>query len=127
MTTVAILPVVNPTGEKSYRAVAGDKQSMGKTAGQALDALATELNQPDFSGLLFISNFAPDAFFNQDQQDHLASLMSAWRQARDEGRELPPDQQAELDQLVEAELEAAALRTRLLIPHHLSVPHHRLL
>jgi hypothetical protein len=115
MTTVAILPVVNPTGEKSYRAVAGDKQSMGKTAGQALDALAIELNQADFSGLLFISNFAPDAFFNKDQQDRLADLMNAWHQAQNQGHALSPDQQAELDQMVEAELEAAALRTRMLM------------
>ena len=115
MTTVAILPVVNTTGEKSYRAIAGDKQSMGKTAGQALDALAIELNQPDFSGLLFISNFAPDAFFNSHQQERLTELMNAWRWARDQGQALPPDQQAELDQLIETELEAATLRTRMLM------------
>ena len=39
MTTVAILPIYDASGNKSYRAVAGDKQSIGKTAGQALDAL----------------------------------------------------------------------------------------
>ncbi len=43
MTTVAILSIYDASGNKSYRAVAGDKQSIGKTAGQALDALTTEL------------------------------------------------------------------------------------
>jgi hypothetical protein len=32
MTTVAILPISNASGERSYRAIAGDKQSVGKTA-----------------------------------------------------------------------------------------------
>jgi hypothetical protein len=39
MTTVAILPISSINGEKSYRAIAGDKQSIGKTAGQALETI----------------------------------------------------------------------------------------
>jgi hypothetical protein len=42
-------------------------------------------------------------------------LMSLWRLARDQGKALPPDQQAELNTLVEAELEAATARTTALI------------
>lgn len=34
MTTVAILPVPDASGERIYRAIAGDKQSTGRTAGQ---------------------------------------------------------------------------------------------
>ncbi|NJN90607.1 MAG: hypothetical protein HC840_19235 [Leptolyngbyaceae cyanobacterium RM2_2_4] len=37
--------------------------------------------------------------------------MSLWRLARDQGRILLPEQQAELDSLVEAELRAATVRT----------------
>jgi hypothetical protein len=37
MIRVAILPVPTERGDISYRAVAGDKQSQGKTAGEALD------------------------------------------------------------------------------------------
>jgi hypothetical protein len=40
MTTVAILPLSDASGERIYRALAGDKQSIGRTAGEALDALA---------------------------------------------------------------------------------------
>jgi hypothetical protein len=60
MTTVAIVPVVDARGEKAYRAMAGDKRSMGKTAGQALDALTAQLEYAEVGGLLFIqgSRFA---------------------------------------------------------------------
>jgi hypothetical protein len=111
MTTVAILPSVDPRGEKVYRAIAGNKHSMGKTAGQALDALTDQLDQPDFSGLLLIPGFQPDALFNANQQNRLADLMNRWRAARDRGEELPENQNAELEQLVEAELTAATVRT----------------
>lgn len=42
MTTVAILPLSDASGERIYRAIAGDKQSIGRTAGEALDALAAQ-------------------------------------------------------------------------------------
>ena len=45
MATVSILPISDPKGEKSYRALAGDKHSEGKTAGQALDALTAQLGE----------------------------------------------------------------------------------
>lgn len=111
MTTVAILPTVDLRGDKVYRAIAGNKQSVGKTAGQALDALTDQLDQPDFSGLLLIPGFQPDALFTADQQNRLAELMNQWRGARDRGEELPEPQQVELEDLVEAELTAATVRT----------------
>ena len=45
MATVSILPISDPKGEKLYRALAGDKHSEGKTAGQALDALTAQLGE----------------------------------------------------------------------------------
>jgi len=111
MTTVAIVPIVDARGEKAYRAVAGNKRSMGKTAGQALDALTAQLEPPEVGGLLFIQGFQPDAWFTATQQERLAELMREWRAARDRGEVLPPDRQAELDRLVEAELVAAQRRT----------------
>jgi hypothetical protein len=115
MTTVAILPISDSNGEKSYRAIAGNKQSIGKTAGQALDALTAQLDEIDFSALLVIQSFHPDSFFNAEQQERLAELMNLWRLARDQGQELPPKQQTELDKLVELELKAATARTAALI------------
>ena len=115
MTTVAILPISDASGEKSYRAIAGDKYSVGKTAGQALDALTAQLGETEFSALLVIQSFRPDSFFSAQQQKRLSELMSLWRLARDQGQALPPEQQAELDTLVEAELKAATARTAALI------------
>lgn len=114
MTTVAILRISDANGEKSYRAVAGDKHSIGQTAGQALDALTDQLGEADFSALLVIQNCRPDALFTADQQQRLSDLMRLWRSARDQGRELLPEQQVELKQLVETELRAATARTNAL-------------
>lgn len=111
MTTVMIVPVSNANGEKTYRAVAGNKQSIGSTMGQALDALTAQLDETELSPLLLIQSFRPDQFFTAEQQQRLAELMNLWRSARDQGQDFPFAQQAELDSLVEAELKAAAFRT----------------
>lgn len=111
MTTVAILPISSVSGEKSYRAIAGDKHWVGKTAGQALDGLTTQLGETEFSGMLVIQSFQPDLFFTAEQQQQLSDLMNLWRVARDRGEVLPPEQQVKLDSLVVAELRAAATRT----------------
>jgi hypothetical protein len=111
MTTVAILPISDVNGEKSYRAIAGDKYSVGRTAGQALDALTAQLDEIEFSALLVIQSFRPDPFFSAEQQERLSELMTLWRLARDIGQELLPEQQVELDILVDIELRAATVRT----------------
>ncbi len=115
MTTVAILPHKNADGERIYQAIAGNKQSTGKTAGEALDALTDLLDSDEFSTLLVIQSFRPDWFFSAEQQQSLSELMSRWRIARDRDETLPEDQQAELDRLVEAELKAATARSATLM------------
>jgi hypothetical protein len=115
MTTVAILPISSDGGEKAYRAIAGDKYSVGKTAGQALDALTDQLDEIEFSALLILQSFCPDQFFSVQQQEQLSELMDLWRLARDQGRELEPEQQAELNRLVEMELKAATARSAALL------------
>jgi hypothetical protein len=115
MATVAILPISDPSGERSYRAIAGNKHSVGKTAGQALDALTSQLGETNFTALLVIQSFRPDSFFSAQQQERLSELMGLWRLARDQGQELPSEQQAELDQLVEAELQAATVCSTALV------------
>jgi hypothetical protein len=57
----------------------------------------------------------PDRFFDETQLERLADLMERWRQARDQGTPLLPVEQAELDQLVAAELEAATRRAAALL------------
>ena len=115
MTTVAILPITSGSGERIFRAIAGNKQSIGKTAGEALDALTAQLESSEFSTLMIIQSFVPDWFFNAEQQKRLSELMNLWRTARDRGETLPAEQQTELDKLVEAELKAATARTAALV------------
>ena len=103
MTTVAILPISDDSGRKLYRAITGDKHSVGETAGQALDALIAHLSETEFK-----------------QQKRLSELMSLWRSARDQGQALSPEQQTELDTLVEAELKAATARTAALMQPEIS-------
>ena len=43
MTTVAVLPDTSSEAGTTYRAVAGDKQSSGKTIGEAIDELNTPM------------------------------------------------------------------------------------
>jgi hypothetical protein len=115
MTTVAILPISDANGETSYRAIAGEKSSIGKTAGQALDALTAQLGEFEFQTPLIIQSFRSDPFFSAQQQTRLSELMHLWRLARDQGQDLPTEQQAELDNLVELELQAATARTASLM------------
>lgn len=54
MTKVTILPVPDEHGDVSYHALAGDKQSEGKTAGEALDSLTTQVPEDETGTLIII-------------------------------------------------------------------------
>ncbi len=115
MTRVAILPIPTASGELSYHALAGDKQSQGKTAGAALDGLTVQLEDAELDTLVVVQHRKPDAFFGEAEQRRLAELMALWREARDSGSPLSPEEQAELDQLVEAEIEASSQRAAAML------------
>src|SRR5947209_6956269 len=102
MTTITILP------EKadSYRALAGDKESTGRTAGEALDALTSQLAEDESGTLVIVQNHKADEFFDAVQQERLAELMQV-RQART----LSSEENQELESLIEAEIDGARLRT----------------
>jgi hypothetical protein len=57
----------------------------------------------------------PDEFFTAEQGQRLQELMGRWRAARDAQTALPPEEQAELDALVQAELRGAAARAAALV------------
>lgn len=105
MTTITILP------EKadSYRAVAGDKESTGRTAGEALDALTSQLADDEGGTLVIVQNRKADRFFSADQQGRLGELMS-----RREAGALSPEEESELEGLIEAELDGARRRAEAL-------------
>jgi hypothetical protein len=116
MTTIAILPETPGPQPTSYRAIAGDIQSVGRTAGEALDAITAQMDESQRGTLVVVQHLRPDAFFTAEQQRRLEDLMTRWRAARDTGAALPPEEQAELNALVEAELRAATARAAALAP-----------
>src|SRR5262245_42677536 len=115
MTKVAILPIPTSSGKFAYQAVAGDKQAEGRTAGEALDALTRQLSEEESGTLVIVQNWSADRFFTSARQRRLEQLMRSWRDARDSGKGLTPDEQAELEQLAEAELRGSVDRSRGLL------------
>jgi DNA-binding IclR family transcriptional regulator len=93
-----------PKGNATLYAVAT------KSAGEALDALTTELGDEEMSTLVIVRHHRPDRFFTAEQIAHLEELMARWRTARDGGLALSDEEQDELDSLIEAVLHAAANR-----------------
>lgn len=110
MTRVAILSVPVEYGGMSYYAMASGKRSFGHTAGEALDSLTAQLSVEEAGTLVIVQSRQPDRFFNASQQQRLGELMNRWRAARDQGKSLSADEQAELKKLVDNELHASAAR-----------------
>lgn len=105
MTTITILPE-----EKNFRAVAGKKESIGRTAGEALDALTARLNEEETGTLVIIQNRRSDNFFDASQQNRLTALME-----KRKTETLSADEETELENLVEAELNGARRRAEELL------------
>ena len=101
MTTVTILP----ERADSYRAVAGDKESTGRTAGEALDALTSQLEGEKSGLLVIVQHRKADEFFNIAQQERLTELMKLR-----EAKTLSAEEERELESLIEAEIDGARRR-----------------
>jgi hypothetical protein len=114
MTTIVLIPENPPSSPPSFRAIAGEAQALGATAGQALDALTAQLGGPGETTLVVMQPMRPDAWFTAEQRQRLADLMARWRAARDAGAPFSPEEQGELDALVRAELRAAEQRSAAL-------------
>jgi hypothetical protein len=115
MTTIAILPENPGSPGTSYRAVAGTIESVGRTAGEALDGLIAQLDEKTAGTLAVVQQLRPDPYFTEEQQQRLADLMGRWRSAKEIGRNLPVEEQAELERLVDAELKGSAARAAALL------------
>jgi hypothetical protein len=90
--------------EERFRAVAGSRKSVGRTAGEALDALlASEKGAGIESSAILIQRFVPDAYFTLAQYDRLQHLLG-------HRESLSEAESAELDVLIDAELEATIAR-----------------
>ncbi len=106
MTTITILPEKT----NNYRAFAGDKESTGRTAGEALDALTAQLADEASGLLIIVQNRKADEFFNAAQQTRLVELLR-----RRKTGTLAPGETQELETLIEAELNGARQRAAALL------------
>ena len=96
--------------EKNFRAVAGKKESVGRTAGEALDKLTEQLTEDEDGTLLVIQKQRADKFFGAKEQKRLVELMT-----KKESQALSTEEVQELENLVESELNGARLRAEELI------------
>jgi hypothetical protein len=79
----------------------------------AILSVPTEKGGFSFQGVA--GNLRPDCFFTATQQQRLLELMGRWRTAQGQGADLPPNEKAELEALVETELRASADRAALAV------------
>jgi hypothetical protein len=110
MTMVSILPLDGSGDAPSYLAVSGGRRSTGRTVGEALDGLAAQLTADEAATLLVVRGSRPDGFFGESEIQRLEHLMNRWREARDSGETWSREDQAELDELIEAEVRASGTR-----------------
>ena len=108
MSSVTIRPEKDNVDGASYRAVSGNRQSIGRTAGEALDSLIDQENGSVDSSAIFVQRMIPDSFFTREQIERMQELL-----ARCDSRS--PAENAELDALIDAELDATVLRTDSLV------------
>ncbi|MBD2778152.1 hypothetical protein [Iningainema tapete] len=105
--------------QTTYRAICGLQQAIGATPGQALDMreseLATQGLAENGETVITIQRFRPDNFFNANQQSKLRKLMDQFLHANAVGDKLTPAQNEELQQLVDAELQATIKRAEAIV------------
>jgi hypothetical protein len=115
MTKVAVYHEPTDPECLPFRAVAGRNQAQGRTAGEALDALAAQLPQDEVDTLVIVRNMSPDRFFSAEQRRRLQELTALSQAARASNASLSADEQAELAHLVDAELHATTARAAALL------------
>jgi hypothetical protein len=104
MSTVTIQTEQSPRPKHRYRAIAGGRQYFGSTMGQALDALTADWGDSVREAAILIQRFEPDEFFTEAQQLRKRELMA--RRAK-----MSPAERAELETILNAELDATVART----------------
>jgi hypothetical protein len=114
MTRVALSQEPGDAGSLLYRAVAGRNQAMGRTAGEALDALAMQLPREDADTLVIVRNMSPDRFFTAEQRRRLEQLTALRREALAGNSRWNAEDEAELESLIDAEVRAATERAAAL-------------
>ena len=108
MPSIAMRTEHSQAGAPRFRAVAGNRQSVGRTMGEALDALTADWGDDIQETVVFIQRFQPDAYFTAAQYCRMQELLA--RRAT-----LTTAERDELGTLIDAELAATVARTESLI------------
>ena len=112
MDAITILPTHQPEG--SYEAAQGTLSAKGRTAGEALDALTALLEPEPATHVVIVQAHRPDRFFGATERARLETLMRRFHDAQVSGEPLSEADQAELEQLINAELDASGERAKAL-------------
>lgn len=119
MATIEIVQEHPDAEQTVYRAIRGKQQATGATPGQALDslerALAMQESGVDEGTTIIVQRFQPDVFFTASQRDRLQKLMDRFHEANAAGQELAAAEKQELEQLVDAEWQAAIERSTMIL------------
>src|SRR5712691_13058317 len=97
MPSIAIRTEHNEAGAPRFRAVAGNRQSVGRTMGEALDALTADWDDDIQETAVFIQRLQPDAYFTAAQYHRMQELLT--RRAT-----LTAEEHVELETLIDAVL-----------------------
>jgi regulator of protease activity HflC (stomatin/prohibitin superfamily) len=108
MTSIVMRTEQSETGAPRFRAIAGQRQSIGRTMGEALDALTADWGNDIQETTVLIQRFQPDPYFTQAQYDRMQALLVR-RTA------LTVAEREELEALIDTELEATVARTERLV------------
>lgn len=105
MKRAAIQPNERQAGEPRFRAISGKRQSLGQTAGEALDALNEEAGPDAEPSLVVVQQIGGDTFFTDAHYQRMQELL-----ARSES--MTSDEQGELERLASEEIIASGERTK---------------
>ena len=108
MPSIAIRTEHNEADALRFRAVAGSHQAVGRTMGEALDALTADWGDDIQETAVLIQRFQPDAYFTAAQYCRMQELLA--RRAT-----LTAEERVELEALIDAELDATVTRTESLM------------
>jgi hypothetical protein len=112
MNAISITRTETPEQGTRYhaKAVRGGQEAVGRTRGEALDAIAAQLNLTEDEEMYFVAEMKPDEFFTAQQIERLCQLRDKL-----ENGTLTESEDAEFTALVEAELLASGKRVASLM------------
>src|SRR5436309_9142374 len=108
MTSIAIRIEDSKADTPRFRAVAGNCQAVGRTMGEALDALTADWGNDIQETAVLIQRFHPDSYFTAAQYDRMQELLA-------HRASLTAEERVEIEALIDAELEATVARTDRLV------------